>query len=925
MNSNKLHFPPLFTKDTDGKDPLQSLDTVKVDCIIKGPDGSTVFEQKNVEAPKDWSSMAVNVVASKYFYGAQGTEEREGSVPVMIARVVDFIKSEGSRQGYFNTDGDATVFRNDLAWLLAHQRGSFNSPVWFNCGLVGRTDVSSSSSGFHWNLNELAVSPTTGDSSQYPQCSACFIQSVADDMDSIMALAVSEARLFKHGSGTGTDLSAIRASCETLAGGGSPSGPMSFLQVYDKIAGIVKSGGKTRRAAKLNSLRVDHPDILEFVEAKGREEKKAHALIDSGYDGSFNGEAYSTVAFQNANLSVRVSDEFMRAVEAGGRLRTRWVTDPDKYGPEYPAKEILDKIAESAHLCGDPGLQFDDTTNHWHTCKESGRINASNPCGEFCFLDDSACNLASLNLLKFVDYRDGAPYFKTGEFIHAVRLFITAQDILVDASSYPTVQITQNSHDFRPLGLGYANLGAMLMSLGVAYDSVEGRSLASAITGLMQMAALGMSQTLGTKMGAFQRWEKNKDHMGEAVNMHIGAVNKLAGHDGMLGDISACARALSRDLCSYKAYRNAQVTVLAPTGTISFMMDCATTGIEPEIALVKYKLMASHKKGAEGGHIKMANTSVKAGLAALGYQVDETYAILEYIRNNDTIEGSPHISEEHLRVFDCAFKAAKGTRILAPEAHLSMMAAVQPFLSGAISKTVNLPSDATPADVAALYIRAWKWGLKSVTAYRDGSKRSQPLTVSKTNKPATVKGLIRENRERLPSVRDALTHKFDIGPHEGYVTLGFYPDGRLGEMFVTMAKEGSTIRGLMDCWATSISIGLQYGVPFDVYKDKFAHTRFEPAGFCNGGSVIKSCSSLPDYIFRWVDLYLKGVAAPDKQKGGVSEPVEEVAVETGVAGISAANRALSSDAPPCPDCGAITVRNGTCFKCVNCGNSLGCS
>ena len=920
-----LVFDRVFTKA--GEAAYDAIDWESRNCEIRDASGELVFSQHNVEVPSFWSQTATNVVASKYFYGKAGTSERESSVRQLVDRVANTITDWGAAHNYFDED-NAEVFREELKALLVNQYGAFNSPVWFNCGLFQYHNIKGGTKGgYYYDLDTKDVKRATNHY-EYPQCSACFIQSVSDDMEDLMGLAANEARLFKYGSGTGTDLSTIRSYREDLSGGGQPSGPMSFLRIYDNVAGIVKSGGKTRRAAKMNTLKDWHPDVMEFVQAKTKEEKKAHALIDAGYDGSFNGEAYGSVAFQNENLSLRVSDAFMKAEHAGDDWTTRWVTDPNQNGPTYPARDILKEVAKGTHFCGDPGLQYEDTIQRWHTCKADGPINSSNPCSEYMFLDNTACNLASINLMKFRN-EDGT--FDHERFLAAVRVFTTAQEIVVNMSAYPTEDIAKNSHLYRTLGLGYANLGAYLMSLGLAYDSDAGRAQAAAFTALMHMGAYEQSAKIAEAVGAFERYEANKDSMLEVLRLHeehVVGIDETHVDAGLMQAVRAVSRN-AVELGEKHGYRNAQVTVLAPTGTISFLMDCDTTGVEPDIALVKYKLLASTDKDKEGGMLKMVNRTVPLALSRLGYSDEERVAILKHIDETDTIEGAPHIKDEHLAVFDCAFKAANGERYISYHAHIRMMAAVQPFLSGAISKTVNVPEDATVSDIIQVYRDGWDWGLKAVAVYRENSKRSQPLNTSKaavsdeevdTNHPMPT-----QTRERMPNVRQSLTHKFSIGAHEGYMNLGYYPDGRIGEIFVTMAKEGSTIRGLMDCWSTAVSIGLQHGVPLETFMDKFMHTRFEPAGWCNGGSPIKSCSSLPDYIFRWIAEHLEGTE--EAQAVSVAQPVVK-AVDTGAIAskvMSDANKALSDDAPPCDNCGAITVRNGTCFKCNNCGNSLGCS
>ncbi|MBM4089474.1 MAG: vitamin B12-dependent ribonucleotide reductase, partial [Planctomycetes bacterium] len=800
-----------------------------------------------------------------------------------------------------------------------------------------------------------------------------------DDMEAIMGLATSEAMLFKFGSGTGTDLSTIRSHREKLSGGGRPSGPLSFMRVYDQIAAVVKSGGKTRRAAKMQSLKIWHPDILEFIECKWKEEKKAHVLIEKGgYEANFNGEAYSSILFQNANLSVRLTDEFMEAVRKGATWTTRWVTDTAKAGPTYEARDLLRRIAECAWHCGDPGVQYDSTINRWHTCPNSGRINASNPCSEYMFLDDTACNLASINLLKF---REPDGRFNAERFTAACRIFFTAQEILVDHASYPTKQIAENSHLYRPLGLGYSNLGSLIMTDGQPYDSDEALGLCGAITALLHGAANLASTELAAVVGPFARFSRNRDSMLRVMQMHREAVERIS--ESCPPYLKDAARHVWDNVLRagrQHGFRNAQATVLAPTGTISFMMDCDTTGIEPDIALVKYKQLAG------GGSMKIVNRSVPLGLRSLGYDEPQMERIERYIGENDTIEGAPELKEEHLPVFDCAFKPANGRRSIDWRAHVRMMAAAQPFISGAISKTVNMPGDTTVDDIADAYRWGWEMGLKALAIYRDGSKQSQPLsTQSERDKEARkdqaarddaspavspdVRDLARPKRERLPDTRQSITHKFSVGGHEGYINVGLYPDGRPGELFLTMAKEGSTVGGMMDAFGTAISLSLQYGVPLEVLVHKFSHTRFEPMGYTTNADI-RIATSVVDYIFRWLgNTFLPGFleasrglpptpedetnldadagntlavsdrdAAPhpdaaDEGNGRIDQAVLEragVTLAVRHRGNSPSTRSqqfagFQSDAPTCDNCGAITVRNGNCYLCHNCGNSMGCS
>lgn len=881
-----LRIPRRYT--VAGEDPYEQVEWEHREATITSGDGNVIFEQDDVEAPAEWSQLAVNVVVSKYFRGQLGTPERENSIRHLIHRVVDTITDWGLAGGYFASAADAEAFRDEVACLVLHQKMSFNSPVWFNCGVEPR-----------------------------PQCSACFINSVEDNMESILRLAATEARLFKGGSGTGSNLSAIRSSREPLSGGGTASGPVSFMKGYDAFAGVIKSGGKTRRAAKMVILNADHPDIVEFINCKAEEEKKAWALIDAGYDGSFNGVAYSSVFFQNANHSVRVTDEFMKAVEEDGTWQTRAVTTGEIMDT-YRARDLLQMIAEATHVCGDPGLQFDTTINRWHTCPNSAPIQASNPCSEYMFVNDSACNLASVNLMKFRK-EDGE--FDPDDFVHACSLTILAQEIIVDNASYPTEQIAENSYRFRPLGLGYANLGALLMARGLPYDSRAGRAYAGVITALMTAAAYRTSAQIAARRGPFAAFAENREPMSRVMNQHREAVGRLDAELLPAELIQTAGRLWDEvvALGNQHGFRNAQVTLLAPTGTIGFMMDCDTTGIEPDIALVKYKKLVG------GGVLKMVNGTVPEALRRLGYDERQVADILEYLQQNDTLEGAPALQEEHLPVFDCAFRPKNGRRSIHYRGHLRMMAAVQPFLSGAISKTVNVPEDATVEEIRQAYMMSWKLGLKAVAMYRDNSKRTQPLSTSERETQAGAKPY----RRRLPDERKSITHKFTVGGQEGYLTVGMYEDGTPGEIFICMSKEGSTVSGLMDCFATAISMALQYGVPLEVLCNKFSHTRFEPAGFTKN-KEIPLAKSVMDYIFRW--LALKFLSPEQNQTiNGHYEPVKE---EQAVSPEGAARAEmpdtpaaalLQADAPPCSDCGAIMIRSGACYRCPNCGSTSGCS
>jgi ribonucleoside-diphosphate reductase alpha chain len=882
------------------RDPFDSVAWERRSAVIQDERGKVVFEQHDVEIPAAWSQLATNVVVSKYFRGAIGSPEREHSVRQMIGRVVRTIRGWGEAQGYFATPADAEAFGDELTHLLLHQLASFNSPVWFNVGIEPQ-----------------------------PQCSACFILSVEDTMESILGWYRNEGIIFKGGSGSGVNLSRIRSSREPLAGGGTASGPVSFMKAADASAGVIKSGGKTRRAAKMVILNADHPDIVDFVRCKEEEEKKAWALINAGYDPSLDGPAYGSVFFQNANNSVRVTDEFMRAVLEDSEWRTRNVLG-GKVAETTSARGLLRQIAESTHVCGDPGMQFDTTINDWHTCPNSGRINASNPCSEYMHLDDSACNLSSLNLLGFLS---DAGEFDVEGFRHAVDILITAQDIVVDNSSYPTEAITRNAKAYRELGLGYANLGALLMSLGLPYDSESGRHFAGAVTALMCGEAYLQSARIADQLGPFAGYDKNREAMLGVIAKHRACTHKLDATFVPLELLSA-SRAVWDD--AYAAgrehgYRNSQATVLAPTGTIAFMMDCDTTGVEPDIALVKYKKLVG------GGMLKIVNTTVPRALKRLGYESRDVQEIVEYIDEHDTIEGAPRLADEHLPVFDCAFKAARGQRAIHYLGHLRMMGAVQPFISGAISKTINMPNEATVDDIIEAYLTAWRLGVKAVAIYRDGCKRTQPLNTARTEKTEVAPVIeARPVRRRLPQDCRSVRHKFDIAGHEGYIHVGLYEDETPGELFIKIAKEGSTISGLMDTIGILTSMALQYGVPLDVLVSKFSHVRFEPSGFTKNPEI-PLAKSLIDYIFRFLGARF---LTPD-QHAAVGLGLPERAGEVGhtLPAASTARSAPSgdaavvdslgfspqSDAPSCADCGAIMIRNGSCYKCLNCGATSGCS
>ena len=1006
-----LAFRRFFTRA--GVSPYDEVEWELRTAAITDAQGGVIFEQKNVEVPKDWSMTATNIVASKYLHGQIGTPERESGVRALVSRVAETIRDWGMAGGYFRTAEDAAIFHDELVHILIQQKAAFNSPVWFNVG-CDRLEPNSDATNWHWNPQLGRVEfGRTGYS--YPQCSACFINAVQDTLDSILTLAKTEGMLFKWGSGTGTNLSPLRSSNEKLSGGGEASGPLSFMKGFDAFAGVIKSGGKTRRAAKMVILNIDHPDIVEFIECKAKEEAKAHTLVAAGYDGSSpDAEAYSSIFFQNANNSVRVNDDFMHAVERDGEFSTKAIKDGHVV-KTFKAREMLRKIAEATWQCGDPGMQYDTTVNRWHTSKNTARINASNPCSEYMFLDDSACNLASLNLMKFAP--NGT--FDVEAYRYAVDVLITAQEILVDNAGYPTEMIMRNSHDYRPLGLGYANLGALLMATGLPYDSDAGRDYAGCVTAIMcgqaylqssRIAELCPALAPATKLvqerlgvytpvsfeetlryvnekgteqsksdyvrsqmpgGACPGWYINREPFLDVIRMHRASVNNINRANVPAALYEASKQCWDDALASGErfGYRNSQVTVLAPTGTIGFMMDCDTTGVEPDLALVKYKKLVG------GGMIKIVNNTVPAALFKLEYTEDQANAIVSYIDATGTIEGAPHIKDEHLAVFDCSFKPAKGTRSIHYMGHLRMMAATQPFISGAISKTANLPENATVEDIMEAYIQSWRLGIKAVAIYRDGCKKSQPLsaagtaTAKSTNlaqtsstvglagvaQPSSAVEALEQNldappravRHRLPEERLSITHKFEVGGHEGYLTVGMYKNGEPGEIFIRMAKEGSTVSGLMDSFATAASLALQHGVPLKMLCEKFAHTRFEPSGWSKNPDI-GFAKSIMDYIFRWLHMRFLtgqqqslfdglrpavGPMLPDKNEASAAgaSPTAGDYLPPSVSGASYhASDMLKGivdmgDAPSCHTCGAIMTRNGSCYRCMSCGSTSGCS
>ena len=1076
--SNGVRFDRRWA--TTGKNPLDEVEYTKRDSVITNPDGSVVFQMKDVEVPLSWSQLATDIIVSKYFRkrGVPGVGH-ETSARQVVYRIAHSIREAGESFGhYFATRDDADAFEADLSYMLIHQLGAFNSPVWFNCGLGQVYNIGGS--GGNWYCDPTTGEPQqTVDAYSHPQCSACFIQSVGDDLMSIFELAKNEARLFKYGSGTGTNFSRLRGRQEKLSGGGTSSGLMSFLEVLDRGAGATKSGGTTRRAAKMVCLDLDHPEIVDFIGWKSREEKKVRALIKQGYSADFNGEAYKTVAGQNSNNSVRVPDDFMYAYLNDGEWQTKMRTTGE-ICDTLKARDLMRQISQAAWECADPGVQFDTTINKWHTCKATDRIHGSNPCSEYMFLDDSACNLASINLMKFYDAETGV--FDVDGFRHACKLFITAQEILVDFSSYPTAQIAKNSHDYRPLGLGYANLGTMLMVNGTPYDSDEGRAICSAITAIMTGHAYAASAEIAQSRGAFPGYAKNRESMLDVMRMHRDAAYQI--------NASACPTHLlvaakedwdkAVTLGEQYGYRNAQSTVIAPTGTIGLLMDCDTTGIEPDYTLVKFKKLAG------GGYFKIVNQSLPLALKRLGYTEKQIHDIVTYVKGTSTltgaphinteslrakgftdddlskveaglpgtfdlqfafsgftlgsdamrrfgftpdqykapgfnllkalgftseqieaanihicgkmtVEGAPHLQDAHLPAFDCANKCGKyGTRFLAPMAHVTMMGAAQPFISGAISKTINMPNESTIEEIEKLYVESWRLGLKACALYRDGSKAAQPLN-SKSDEdkkedkaaaqpiaaqPAVAASPVLR-RKRLPLKRSGFTQEARVGGQKVYLRTGEYPDGTLGELFIDMHKEGAAFRSMMNCFAIAVSLGLQYGVPLQEYVECFTFTRFEPNGVVDHPNI-KMATSVIDYVFRLLGMeYLgrtdfvqvkpeaasdedvalsiktkeevkekplpKGLEVAQKQfvpagertkaamvppKAAVAPMSEKITplvvtkattVQTTSGAVSQYQSSFMGDAPFCDQCGHTTVRNGSCYRCTNCGNSMGCS
>jgi ribonucleoside-diphosphate reductase alpha chain len=879
-----------------GQHPFEQTEWETRDAVLPGKDGSFVFEQRGIEFPKSWSQNSTNIVAQKYFRGQMNTPQRETSVKQVIGRVVDTITGWGLEGGYFANDEEAETFRHELAHLLVTQKMAFNSPVWFN---VGHED--------------------------HPQCSACFILSVEDNMDSILDWIKKEGTVFKGGSGSGINLSNIRSSAEQLSKGGHASGPVSFMRGADASAGTIKSGGKTRRAAKMVVLNIDHPDIEEFIWCKANEEEKARTLAAAGYDMALDSKHWNSIQYQNANNSVRVTDDFMRSVEVNGEWSTRSRLNGDVV-QTFSARDLMRQVAEAAWKCADPGIQYDTTINDWHTCPASGRINGSNPCSEYMHVDNSACNLASLNLMKFLRDDD---VFDVDAYEQACDVTITAQEILVGFSSYPTEEITNNAKAMRQLGLGYANLGALLMANGLAYDSDEGRAYAGALTALMTGRAYRQSARVAARMGAYDAYEPNKDAHLRVIEKHRAAVSNIDETKVPEHVMMAARRSWDEALefGRQHGYRNAQATVLAPTGTISFMMDCDTTGIEPDFSLVK------NKKLVGGGDMTIVNQTIPRALAKLGYATNEIDQIVAYIGEHNNATGAPFLKPEHLDVFDCAI----GDRAISYMGHVMMMAAAQPFISGAISKTVNMPESSTIDDVVDLYMESWKLGIKALAIYRDNCKVAQPLS-GKGDAQAQVDMFGEPIRRQMPLDRDEVGRKFQVGDYEGYIHVGLYEDGTPGDIFVDIAKEGTTLAGLMNSLMISVSLGLQYGVPLEVYVSKFSHMRFEPSGFTNDADI-RNAKSIVDYIFRWmgkkfldVEKCMElGILTPEVKarlatgyaasEAGTVEEVEKPAAPT--AGQTALFNAMD-DAQECARCGGRKVRTGACYTCTDCGENTGC-
>ena len=927
-----------FTSE-DNRDVFSEVEWGKRRAYIFDSKENKALIDLDVEAPVSWSDTAVNIAAYKYFRkkGLPTPEGRELSVKQMISRVVLAITQAGEELKYFDRL-EAKIFQDELTHILLHQKAAFNSPVWFNVGMWHAYGIERISQNFYYNYATNQIEIATN-AYKHPQCSACFIQSIDDSLEGIFELLRREARLFKFGSGTGSNFSNLRSRYESLSSGGSSSGMMSFLKVFDAGAGTVKSGGTTRRAAKMVIVDIDHPEIEDFIKWKAKEEDKALALIREGYDADFNGEAYHTVSGQNSNNSVRVTDDFMQSYLEDGDWSTKFRTTGEVH-KTYRARELMRYISESAWRCADPGMQYDTTVNRWHTCKMAGKINASNPCSEFMFLDDTACNLASLNLVKFIDTEDN---LDIEAYRKAIELIILAQEILVGFASYPYEQMAKQSNLYRPLGMGYANLGAYLMRHGLAYDSPEARGVSAALTAIMTGRAYAMSAQIASKMGAFQEYPPNAESMLEVIKMHKYATNSLTDVSVQLQEAAIEDWQLALSNGEQFGFRNAQVTVLAPTGTIGPLMDVDTTGIEPDFALVKYKKLAG------GGGYSIVNQSVEPALKRLGYTVDQTEQIKQYILEQGTIEGAPEIKEEHLAIFDCANKCNGGTRFIRPMAHVEMMASVQPFISGAISKTVNMPEESTIEEIEQIYVDAWRKGLKAIAIYRDNSKSSQPLTTKQSSSGGSL--VVPSRRRELPHTRDGLTHKFIInGQHRVYITANKFENGDLGEVFINAGKEGSVVSGLLNAMAILCSKMLQEGVPVESVIKSFINLRFDPWGMTDNPDI-PTAKSIVDYIGKWLgtnfltldrqaalgimngnghdhanhnhDAELEPNVSPAEVRASNDQPVLTLNIDS--AGSSLPNESDYKYAPVCPTCGALMVRSGNCFACKECATTTGCS
>ncbi|MFY9462687.1 MAG: vitamin B12-dependent ribonucleotide reductase [Candidatus Sungiibacteriota bacterium] len=893
VGSKKLPLKRLFTRE--GAHPFDAVAWKKVKIIVRGSGMNSTVEERELEFPEFWSDNACNIAGSKYFRGRIGSLERESSSRQMIDRVVRVISEWGMKFRHFESDEEVHIFGDELRYILLHQRAAFNSPVWFNVGVTDK-----------------------------PQCSACFLLAVEDNMDSILEWIRTEGLIFKGGSGSGVNLSTLRSSAETLSAGGRSSGPVAFMRGADSVAGMIASGGSTRRAAKMVVMNIDHPDVVQFIRCKAEEEKKVHALMEAGYAMyDLNNPAWNSIQYQNANNSVRVTDEFMSAVEHDEQWSTRYVTTGE-VAKEYRARDLMAEIAKAAWESGDPGMQYDTTINRWHTNPNTGRITTSNPCSEYLSIDNSACNLSSINLLQYLN-PDGS--FDVRRFIHTVDVMILAQEIIVDGSSYPTEKIGQNANDFRQLGLGYANLGALLMAWGMPYDSDAARHTAGAITALMTGEAYRYSAEMSRRMGSYAGYELNREPQLAVIGMHrdaVAHVRQSLVRDRAIYDAAVAAWDDAVSLGKKHGVRNAQVTLLAPTGTISLMMDCATTGIEPEFALVKMKKLVG------GGTMKFVNTTVPQALVKLGYQEEERRAILAFIEDRGTIEGAPHIKDEHLAVFDCAIKPLQGNRVISWRGHVKMVAAAQPFLSGAVSKTFNMPAETTAEEIMEAYIMGWKMGLKAFAVYRDGSKAAQPLNLSDSEKKK--KSADMPVRRHLPTTRASETHKFSIAGHEGFLTYSAYDDGALAEIFIRMSKQGSTLAGLLDAFAIAVSVALQYGVPLENFVRRFSYARFEPAGYTDNPDV-QVATSIVDYLSRY--LGLRFLSAGDLDNLGIKASVKEIEAESKGAAVEVVQsikqtlevreevrRVVYADSV-CRACGGMMIQTGTCKTCVQCGTSNG--